>query len=38
MSALIRRGNIDADLKDEYRINYLATGNNKSVVGELSEY
>lgn len=31
MSALLRRGNIDADLKDEYRINYLATGYNKYV-------
>lgn len=38
MAALIRKGNMAADLKDEYRINYLATGNNKFVGGELQEY
>lgn len=38
MAGLIRKGNIAADLKDEYRINYLATGCNKSVLGELQDY
>jgi uncharacterized FlgJ-related protein len=38
MSGLIRKGNMPADLKDEYRINFLATGVNKFVSGELQDY
>lgn len=38
MGGLIRKGNMPADLKDEYRINFLATGANKFVSGELQDY
>jgi hypothetical protein len=38
MSGLIKRGNIAAELRDEYRINFLATGYNKFVGSELQDY
>jgi hypothetical protein len=35
MASLIKKGNMDIELKDEYRINFLATGYNKYVGGEI---
>lgn len=35
MASLIKKANIDPDMKDEYRLNFLATGYNKYVSNEL---